>query len=133
MGTTSGRMREQGLARTVATQESRALLKDHHPSALAPRKAMLEDLVVAINKEKAKGNMILILMDANTKHDAKEMKTFYQATSLNCLASAAISGNLPRTYDRGAAQSCIDLGIGCDDVLDTLLGLLLQPFYSNGI
>jgi len=94
---------------------------------------MLDDLKVATTREKATGSMILILMNANTKHDAKEMKGFYQATGLNCLASAAISGTLPRTYDRGAEDTCVDLGIGCDENLDELIGLQFEPFYSTGI
>jgi len=61
-------------ARTIAAHESQALLKINHPSALFPRKAMLDDLQVATNKEKVKGSMILILMDANTKHDAKDIQ-----------------------------------------------------------
>lgn len=34
-----------------------------------PRKAVLEDLQAAVNKEKATGSTILILMDADTPHD----------------------------------------------------------------
>jgi len=52
----------------------------------------------------------------------------------NCLASAVIPGTLPWTYDRGAADACIDLGIRFDEVLHELIVVLqFEPFYSTGI
>ena len=94
---------------------------------------MLADLQGAVKKEKMKGSTILILMDANTLHDAEDINKFHRTTGTSCLATAAITGKLPRTYDRGADNACIDLAFGCDKVLEALVGLQYEPFYSNGV
>jgi len=128
-----GQTHKNPQAKTVAAQERRALLKINHPLAMKSRTAMLTDLQEALKKEKMKGSTIRILMDANTPHDAEDIKTFHRTTCTSCLAIAAITGKLPRTYNLGADNTCIDMAFGCDRVLEALVGLQYKPFYSNGL
>ena len=106
-------------------------MRHGHHLAKTPRKAFDHDMVKFVNKRKASGAPVLLLLDANTPVDSKEMKKFMKETGLkNVFTACHPHTSPPRTYDRG--RTCLDMALGCDDAIDLVKAVGYLPFYELG-
>ena len=116
---------------TIRAMEMRHLMKKKHPLAKTPRKAFDADMRAMVHRRKAAGAPVLLLMDANTAHDSKEMKEFMRSTGLKNVFTALHQRTIPpRMYDRGG--SCLDMALGCDEAIQLVKAVGYLPFYELG-
>ena len=107
------------------------LMRNSHHLAKTPRKAFDHDMAKFVNQQKVSGAPVLLLLDANTPVDSKEMKQFMTATGLkNVFTACHPHTTLPRTYDRG--RMCLDMALGCDDTIELVKAVGYLPFYELG-
>ena len=118
---------------TIYTQMEADILKARG-KLVEPRKELLKDLHAFIEKEKNKGNTIILMGDMNDNLGLEEGQVSQFLHSLEMELTYKIRhGNdaiLPPTHDRGS--TCIDM-IGCSDhITETaIVRAGYAPFYFN--
>ncbi len=118
---------------TIYMQQKKDLL-DATGKDVDPRQDILDSLTTSIQHEHAKGNLVILIGDAN-EDLSKEESTFNQFLSQVGLCNAFLArvgqdADLPVTYDRGS--TCIDvmaITAGLPPELIHRAGYL--PFYYN--
>ena len=77
------------------------------------------------------GYPVLLLMDANSPPDSKDIKKFLQKTGLkNLFKVLHPTLTYPRTYDIG--DTCIDFALASDDAIPLIKAMGYLSFYSLG-
>ena len=101
---------------------------------LDPRKELLKDLYTFIDKERKKGNMILLMGDMNDNMGLKkgEVRSFMESVGMKVTFEERHGDKeeLPPTHDRGS--KCLDI-IGCSNNLPegAIVRAGYAPFYFN--
>ena len=117
--------------KTVRSMEMCRLMAKGHALAEQPQKAFDSDLAKMVNQKPKDESPVLLLMDANTPPDSKEMKKFMRKTGLkNLFRALHPTTPFPRTYDRGT--SCLDFALASDDAIKLVQAIGYLPFYELG-
>ena len=119
---------------SIETRERRAMQKADHPNATNPCKAFLVDITKRIKTLRARGNKVILCMDANTYWDHNNITTLKEDTGLRDLMQTANPGDLspPATYDRGDPhKGNIDIALGCKNTANALLAAGFYEFTTN--
>ena len=117
--------------KTARSMEMRRLMEKGHALAKKPQKAFDADLADMVLQQIKEGCPILLLMDANSPPDSKDMKMFMRKTGLkNLFRVLHPTLPYPRTYDRG--DSCLDFALASEDAIPLIKKMGYLPFYSLG-
>jgi hypothetical protein len=91
-----------------------------------PRQQVLDDLIAFIKPHEAKGNEVIIMMDANSPTTDPAMEEFMDALKLHDLMADYLPDTPPKTYQRGRHK--IDHIVGTLGVLTAMTGAGIIPF-----
>ena len=113
---------------TIRAQEFRYLLKTGHKQAKSPRKAFDSDFKQYIKEIRQKGHPVLVLLDANSGYDDKDIEELSDDTGLiNVLLTKHPDTTPLRTYNRG--EKTIDLSLCCPHALRLIKAIGVLEFY----
>ena len=124
---------KEGGGSTIYNQMAADLLK-RKGKLLDPRKELLADLYIYIEKENKKGNTLFLMGDMNDNLglNDSQVNKFLQSLGMTIAHKVRHGDNepLPATHDRGT--TCLDL-IGCSDHVNesAIVRAGFAPFYFN--
>ena len=115
---------------TIRAQEFRYLLKHNNKHAKNPRKAFDTNFKNYIKDIRQKGHPVIILMDANSGHNDKDVEEFMDDTGLiNALLAKHPNVILLRTYNRG--KKALDMTLCCPEALRFIKAIGILEFIES--
>lgn len=115
---------------TIRTQQEYDL-QERYGKIVDPRKQLLEDLKLMIQKEHSNGTIIILNCDMNENiQNSKTVKNFLMAAGLKIAHTTIHDETLPNTHDRG--QHCIDImAVSTKLPNEAIVRAGILPFYSG--